>query len=257
VGQGWIKLHRKIRDCSVIWDDKPFSRGQAWIDLLMMANHEDKDIYFDGGVYRVERGQKLTSIRKLSEEWGWSRTKTTKFQNDLKKAEMISLKSDTKKTVVTIVNYNNYQDIEIQKEPPTSHKQATEKPQKDTNKNDKELKNEKKKIYIGAYHFSDNEILQSAFNDFLEMRKAIKKPMTERAIKNLAVKLNKLSPDIYTQADILDQSINHSWQDVYPLKNDFVSSRRKTKEIIPSAEPEHELTDEEFFAMVDSNFGEG
>ena len=143
MGQGWIKLHRKIRECSVIWDDKPFSRGQAWIDLLMMANHEAKDIFFDGGVYRVERGQQLTSIRKLSEIWGWSRTKTTKFLNDLKKAEMVSFKSDTKKTVITIVNYDNYQDAEIQKEPQKSHEQATEKPQKDTNKNDKELKNDK------------------------------------------------------------------------------------------------------------------
>ena len=146
MGQGWIKLHRKIRECSVIWDDKPFSRGQAWIDLLMMANHEAKDIFFDGGVYRVERGQQLTSIRKLSEIWGWSRTKTTKFLNDLKKAEMVSLKSDAKKTVITIVNYDNYQDAEIKKEPQKSHEKATEKPQKDTNKNDKELKNKRKTL---------------------------------------------------------------------------------------------------------------
>ena len=25
-----------------VWDDKPFSKGQAWIDLIALANHTDK-----------------------------------------------------------------------------------------------------------------------------------------------------------------------------------------------------------------------
>ena len=252
MGKGWILLHRKIRECGVIWDDKPFSRGQAWIDLLMMANHEDKDIYFDGGVHKVLRGQKLTSIRKLSEEWGWSRTKTTKFLNDLKNAEMLAIKSDTKKTVITIVNYDNYQDLENQKEPQKSHRKATEKPQKDTNK---ELINNNKNNSnnIGNLLASENETLISAFSDFMEMRKKIKKPMTERAIKNMIAKLKKMSTDEYIQADILDQSINHSWQDVYPLAKDFISTRDKHKEeeIIEPQNNEQEMSDEEWAAMYE------
>ena len=136
MGQGWISIHRKIRECDVIWDDKPFSRGQAWIDLLLMVNHEDKEIMFNARGLTIKRGQKLTSIRKLSEQWGWSRTKTTLFLNELKKAQMIDFKSDTKKTLVTVINYDFYQDTATTKEPLKSHRKATEKPQKDTNNND-------------------------------------------------------------------------------------------------------------------------
>ena len=84
------------------------------------------------------------------------------------------------------------------------------------------------------YDFSDSEIVQSAFNDFLDMRNAIKKPMTERAIQQLKKKLEGLSQDEYTQADILDQSVFKTWQDIYALRPDFVSMRERkemTKEV--------------------------
>jgi hypothetical protein len=40
--EGWIKLYRKLWD-DEIWDDElePHNKRSAWIDLLMMANHED------------------------------------------------------------------------------------------------------------------------------------------------------------------------------------------------------------------------
>ena len=37
---GWIKIHRDIL-YHEIWSDKPFSKGQAWIDLILLANHSD------------------------------------------------------------------------------------------------------------------------------------------------------------------------------------------------------------------------
>lgn len=252
MGQGWIKLHRKIRDCDAIWDDKPFSRGQAWIDLLLMANHEDKEVFFDGAIYEVKRGQRLTSIRKLSEQWGWSRTKTTKFLNELEKVEMLHVKSDTKKTVLTIVNYDFYQLEEETEKPPKSHREATEKPQKDTNKNDKELiKNEKENIRA---YFSKNKILESAFKDFSQMRTRIKKPLTDRAIQMLITSLEKISTDPFVQADILDQSTFKCWQGVFPLKSGFVSVREKPK---PQEAPKQndvteDMSDEEWERYVQS-----
>lgn len=108
---GWICIHRKIQD-NIIWNDKPFNRGAAWIDLLMLANHEDKKIIFNGSVIEVKRGEKITSLRKLSERWGWSITKTKKFLNLLSDEKMINYKSDSKKTVYNIVNYEVYQDNE-------------------------------------------------------------------------------------------------------------------------------------------------
>ena len=142
MNNGWICLHRKIRDCDLIWDDKPFSRGQAWIDLLMQVNHEDKEILFNGAYKKIERGQTLTSLTKLSEQWGWSRKKTTKFLNELKMAQMLDLKSDNKSTTITIVNYAVYQDIGTTKEPQKNRKRTAEEHQRNTNNNDITTNNE-------------------------------------------------------------------------------------------------------------------
>lgn len=136
MGQGWICLHRKIRDCEMIWDDKPFSRGQAWIDLLLMANHEEKEILFNGSYRKIERGEMLTSLTKLSDQWGWSRKKTTKFLNELKMAQMLDFKSDNKSTAITIVNYSVYQDLGTAKEPQKNRKRTAEEHQRNTNNND-------------------------------------------------------------------------------------------------------------------------
>lgn len=108
---GWISIHRKIQD-NLIWNDKPFNRGAAWIDLLLLANHEDRQVLFNGNAIRVKRGEKVTSLRQLSERWGWSITKVKKFLNLLSDEKMISYKSDSKKTVYNIVNYEVYQNSE-------------------------------------------------------------------------------------------------------------------------------------------------
>jgi len=57
-----------------------------------------------------------------------------------------------------------------------------------------------------------------AWKDFKEMRKKIKKPMTNKAEELIINKLNKLSDNENIQIAILNQSIMNSWQGVYPLK---------------------------------------
>ena len=75
---GWIKIHRQIQNC-LIWDDKPFNMASAWIDLLLLANHEDKETIFDKKPILVKRGQRITSVRELSSRWGWGKDKTLRF----------------------------------------------------------------------------------------------------------------------------------------------------------------------------------
>ena len=61
---------------------------------------------------------------------------------------------------------------------------------------------------------------QKAWKDFKEMRRKVKKPMTNRAEEMLLNNLNKLSTNEKEQADILNQSIFHCWQGVFPLKEE-------------------------------------
>ena len=116
MSKGYILLHRQIQDCW-IWDDKPFTKGQAWIDLLLLANHSDKKIGFNGKPITIERGQYLTSIRVLAERWGWSNSRTLNFLKLLENDKMIERDSDRTRTLLTIVNYSVYQLSET----PTEH----------------------------------------------------------------------------------------------------------------------------------------
>lgn len=146
-GKGWIKLQRKITDCWIWEDGTPFDRRSAWIDLLLLANHSDKKVLLDGQMTTIGRGQVLTSIRKLSERWQWSRTKVTSFLGILEQDGMILKTSDTKKTLVTIENYGIYQDSDEEEKPPKRHESDTDVTPKSLNKNEKNEKNDNN-IYI-------------------------------------------------------------------------------------------------------------
>jgi len=145
---GWIKLHRSVKN-NWVWEDKPFSKGQAWIDILMMVNHETKKTPFASEIKTVQPGERITSIRQLCERWGWSNTKVKSFLELLKDDEMLHYESDTKKTLLKVLNYSVYQETNPNRnDTKTSQKHIkndTNQSQKHTNKNDKELKNEKKK----------------------------------------------------------------------------------------------------------------
>ena len=67
--------------------------------------------------------------------------------------------------------------------------------------------------------------LDSALADFAEMRKKLKKPMTDRAMTLLKSKLDKLAKTEEEKIAILEQSILHGWQDVYALKEDGINGK--------------------------------
>ena len=148
--QGWISIHRQLQS-HWLWDDKPFSKGQAWIDLLLLANHSEKTIMLGNELIDVQTGSFITSELKLMERWGWSKTKVRAFLDVLQKDNMIVKKTDRKKTTIIIENYSNFQDCETTEKPKKDRKKTTKKPQKDTNNNDNNENNENKIIYVADF----------------------------------------------------------------------------------------------------------
>lgn len=112
---GWISIHRKIQQSDIWLDNEPFDKRSAWIDLIMMANHEDKQILFNGKFIDVKRGEKITSLKQLSDRWRWSRSKVRRFLNLLESGSMIELKAKQRYTSYKVVNYNVYQNEDIDK----------------------------------------------------------------------------------------------------------------------------------------------
>ena len=111
LSSGWIKLHRKILDC-FIWQDKPYDKARAWIDLLLIAMHHDKKMLIDDEVVIIQRGSFMTSIVKLADRWGWSRNKVVRYLDMLESEQMLNTKRTPKGTLITIVKYDVFQGME-------------------------------------------------------------------------------------------------------------------------------------------------
>lgn len=107
MAKGWITIHRQIQD-HWIWQDP--EKLRAWLDLILMANHEPRKVELHDSLVTVKRGQFITSIEKLSRRWGWSKNRTYRFLKMLESDNMVKRKANRYSTTITIVNYDKFQD---------------------------------------------------------------------------------------------------------------------------------------------------
>ncbi|MCI8647896.1 MAG: hypothetical protein HFE76_14145 [Firmicutes bacterium] len=213
--KGFIKVYREICD-NPLWNMKPFSKAQAWIDLLLLTNHTDSDILIGNTKLHVKRGQVFRAIHTLEERWGWSRKKVREFLKFLETEKMATAKGTAKGTLIAIENWDLYQVRGPAKRP---DKDTAQGQQRATYKNDKNDKEEDPPIILQLEKYPKE--IQEAFMDFIEMREKIKAPMTERAITVALNKMDRLSGgDPNTAVAILEQSIMNNWKSLYPLKDD-------------------------------------
>jgi hypothetical protein len=133
-----------------LWGHKPFSYGQAWVHMLMLANHKDGVIWVSQTPVKVARGQLGWSQERLASEFGWTRQQVRTFLNHLKRDHMINQEQHGKMSIITILNYEKYHgDNQIDNHPVTSRQPAGNQPVT-TNKNDKNVKNEKKESIVAG-----------------------------------------------------------------------------------------------------------
>ena len=109
--KGWISVHRSLLDHH-FWGCEKFTKGQAWVDLILNANHKEKKALIKGQLIKVERGQQIRSQVTLAKTWKWDRKTVHRFLNLLESDLMIVQDSTHLTTVITICNYSKFQDIE-------------------------------------------------------------------------------------------------------------------------------------------------
>lgn len=110
--KGWILLHRQLLD-SEIWNlEEPFGFRSAWIDLILKANHEDRSLLLKSGKrVVVSRGQEWTSVRVLAARWKWRKQKVSNYLESLQEMGMITIEKSKSGTLITLVNYRDFQDF--------------------------------------------------------------------------------------------------------------------------------------------------
>jgi hypothetical protein len=162
--RGYIKLWRKIEE----WDwFKNSNTLQLFIYLLIRANHKNGS--WQG--IEIMRGQLLTGRKSLSEKTGLSDREIRTSLSRLKLTKEITVKSTNKFSIITLCNYDIYNDSDQQDDQqPTSNRPATDQ-QPTTNKNYKNDKNDKKHKYGEYKHvLLSDEQYQKLLNDFGELK---------------------------------------------------------------------------------------
>ena len=108
VNKGFIKLPRHIIEDSHYFSE-PFTRTQAWIDLIILANYQDTTALVRGVKIVVKRGQVCRSITELAKRWKWSRNRVMRFTEGLVDAERLHVQKLPIVNVYTIRDYEEYQ----------------------------------------------------------------------------------------------------------------------------------------------------
>ncbi len=213
---GYYIKSRKIQESEIAF--APPHVREIWDWLLREANH--KDVKVGGKV--VKRGQTIRSYRDIQDglHWmvGFRKETYNKWQCEiamkwLTKREMVATTKTTRGLLITICNYDKYQDPQNYENHSESHMKATRKPQgTDTiNKNEKNEKNENsnkpEKISGGKYDFIDKIILE--FKEAYESANSLPYEITaigkERGLAGKILKLyKKKNPGANSEQTIQD-----------------------------------------------------
>lgn len=158
MNKGWIKLHREILDKS-IWINSTAEQKVILITILLKANHQSNKWEFAGDQFECKAGQFITSLESLTAACGKGIT-INKVRTALQRFEKLGFltnKSTNKGRLITIVNWDFYQDgceeFNSQENKQNTSRTQAEHKQNTTNKNEEECENDKKekKYKYGAF----------------------------------------------------------------------------------------------------------
>lgn len=106
--EGWIKIHRQVLHHPMYYAE-PFTRMQAWFDLLLLANIDARAISVRGIRLEIKRGMVVNSKDWLAGRWRWSRGKVTRYLDMLETDGMIEQQKSRVITCISIRNFDHYQ----------------------------------------------------------------------------------------------------------------------------------------------------
>lgn len=194
---------------------------EIWDWLLKECNHSDKKV----ADKIISRGQCIRSYKDIIDGLKWyvgyrkmtySKSNCETAMKWLTKRNMITTKKTTRGIIITICNYNYYQDPENYENHTETGNEATIEPQSSHTINKKEKKEKKE---------NNKEIIYpewldiSLWNDFKDHRKKLRKPLTLKAEDILLTKLGALKEQGHEPRNLLITAIERGWQSVFAPNN--------------------------------------
>ena len=106
---GWIPLSRDWLDHPLLKDGERF---RAWCWLVANAAWKPTRHDIKGKIVILEKGQLCISRERLAEIWGWSPSAVERFLTRLKTEQMIGRETGQGKSVITICDYVENQNLD-------------------------------------------------------------------------------------------------------------------------------------------------
>jgi flagellar motor switch/type III secretory pathway protein FliN len=244
---GWVKIYRKLQDKG--YYTKP-EYTLLWLHFLFKASHQETEFLFNDKIIHLQPGQFITGRKKLSEETGIEESKVERICKVFKNEQQIEQQTFTKYRIITICNWTEYQGSEQQNEQPVNNKRTTDEQQMNTYKNVKKEKNDKN--VKNKDMVLPDDIDAELWLAFVEMRRALKKPLTLKAQELILEKLARIGQN---KNDVLKQSIENSWQGVFEIKQggypygNNSGNGKSTKEFVGKASAARNFGDGEAYPV--------
>lgn len=200
---GWIALHRKIFEWEWYSD---INTTRLFIHMLLRANHKSKK--WQG--IDIPRGSFISGRKKLAQETGLSEQQIRTSLKKLKMSREVTSKSTRKNTLFLMVNYSLYQDQQPQKTPEDNHVITTNNNvNNDNNIKEKNIKKRKNKFK------RPKNVNKQIWDDFCEMRKVKKAPITKTVMTKIENEALKINWDLQKAIEHMLlrnwQGFNHKW----------------------------------------------
>lgn len=144
MNDGFIKLFRKFTKWE--WYSN-INTKTLFLHLLLTANHEDRK--WQGRI--IKRGQVVIGLASLSAEIGLSIQQIRTALKHLKSTGEITIETTNHFTIITLVNWEKYQDYDTRITSRSSSNQQTSNKQATTNNNDNNVKNKINNIYAQMF----------------------------------------------------------------------------------------------------------
>ncbi len=239
----WIKIYRKMVD-DPIFVNSTGPQVKVLLTVMFLAAWTPKKWDVLGHEFTIQPGEVFISTRDLADRAGddVSREVVRKALVRFEKMGFWTLKRTRKGMLISIVNWRKYQLYDgkenPRENPRRTHGEPTENPRgthgEPSNKKErKNIRNIRREEYtplppkggkggvasLFEKFSGTNQELLSALKEWHDMRKKMKKPLTERAAELNLKDLQKLSGgDERMMVSIVLQSIKRGWQGFYALK---------------------------------------
>ncbi len=227
--KGWIKLHRKMLDNPIVCKDS--DHIAVWMFLLLNATHRDLVRYFGKELITLKPGQLITGRKAIAKHFNLTESKVERILKRLKNEQLIEQRANTSGRLITIRNWEVYQnENEQQNEQRVNNERTTSEQRANTNKN----------IRIKE-HKNNNDINNTRSHKFGEG--SVEFEVAKKMINILlSIKPDAREPNAYTWANDIDKLIRldkrtpeqivwlFNWAQTNEFWTAYVRSPRKLRE---------------------------